>query len=157
MGVSVGGGCQRGRWVSAWAVCAWYVHRASMNNLDSVMNYSSAGGSSPHHSTHWSWKKRKQIKEMGEGREKPDRMSSKVGRKKIYIYSLARIILILSSSLFNAVHFLVVLRWWYTLCYYSFRHSTFNDIHNTLVAHVVYTRPQNVVTKSSGFAYTIIT
>ena len=48
------------------------------------------------------------------------------------------------------------LRWWYTLCYYSFRPSTFKDIHNILVAHVVYTRPQNVVTKSSGFAYTII-
>ena len=48
------------------------------------------------------------------------------------------------------------LRWWYTLCYYSFRPSTFNDIHNILVAHVVYTRPQNVETKSSGFAYTII-
>ena len=34
--------------------------------------------------------------------------------------------------------------------------SLFNDIHNILVAHVVYTRPQTVVTKSSGFAYTII-
>ena len=27
---------------------------------------------------------------------------------------------------------------------------------NILVAHVIYTRPQNVVTKSSGFAYTIL-
>ena len=32
------------------------------------------------------------------------------------------------------------------------KRSTFNDIHSILVAHVVYTRPQNVVTKSSGFA-----
>ena len=50
----------------------------------------------------------------------------------------------------------IKLRWWYTVCYYSFRHSTFNDIHDILVAHVVYTRPQNLVTKSSVFAYTVI-
>ena len=36
------------------------------------------------------------------------------------------------------------------------RHNTFNDIHNILVAHVVYTGLQNVVTKSSVFAYTVI-
>ena len=29
-----------------------------------------------------------------------------------------------------------------------------NDIHNIHVAHVVYTRPQNVVTKSSCYAHT---
>ena len=42
--------------------------------------------------------------------------------------------------------------------YCKVRKKTYlNDIHNVLIAHVVYTRPQNViVTKSSGFAYTII-
>ena len=46
-----------------------------------------------------------------------------------------------------------MLKWWYTLCYYSFN---FNDIHNIRVAPVVYIRPQTVVIKSPGFAYTII-